>query len=550
MKGKGINLDKIKQLGIAHVEKVVFGVFVIAVFWGMLSVIQSETYDKAPEDLSRQVDTLQQQISQNVPELPEVKPPMDFDEEFPKREQLLVDDIALAGSKEGAFTVERKLWEGAKRPAPEMFPPNSFEVFSGFDGFNASVEVAPGEEKKTNDVAAKYYAIVTGVVPRKKQITTFHSLYRDCKIPTPDEPEYLTYFIQKADVTNGDPPQWENFDPQQVISNPVQSGWKTAMALRIFENLKKDWIIDEVTKVAESMASPIYTSPLPKIMAREWGSEITTAKFPLEQTEEASKGPEPEKKPAGDGTNPFGLPGTKKEEEKPAAAKVIDPDADHLFRFIDFDVLPNHRYVYRFQFILKNPNYNIGVQFLASEDLAKGTWVLSPWSEATSPVLITKFSRILAGPATPATYTSEATISLMIQQQHPEFGVPVSFIFDKIKRGTVCNFHEDNVPFEDPKSGARMTGPVSFMSNCLLLDIRGGDKLPPRTARTKMIEPGEALLIDANGQLIVRNELLDFDAWTKEEDRVKKIGGNKAAPAQGNGNGGNLPAFDFNLGND
>ncbi|MEA1951152.1 MAG: hypothetical protein U9N87_07195, partial [Planctomycetota bacterium] len=49
---------------------------------------------------------------------------------------------------------------------------------------------------------------------------------------------------------------------------------------------------------------------------------------------------------------------------------------------------------------------------------------------------------------------------------------------------------------------------VDFKSECLVLDLRGGQRLP---GKTRLNGPGEILLLDPDGNLVVRNDVTDFD---------------------------------------
>ena len=49
---------------------------------------------------------------------------------------------------------------------------------------------------------------------------------------------------------------------------------------------------------------------------------------------------------------------------------------------------------------------------------------------------------------------------------------------------------------------------VDFKTECLVLDMRGGERLP---GKTRLNGPGEILLLDPDGNLVVRNDVTDFD---------------------------------------
>ena len=69
-----------------------------------------------------------------------------------------------------------------------------------------------------------------------------------------------------------------------------------------------------------------------------------------------------------------------------------------LFRFVDTDVKPGLRYRYRVKFALRNPNFGLDQQFLADAAAAKGEFLVSKESNATSAVTVPEPTAILARP--------------------------------------------------------------------------------------------------------------------------------------------------------
>lgn len=67
-----------------------------------------------------------------------------------------------------------------------------------------------------------------------------------------------------------------------------------------------------------------------------------------------------------------------------------------LFRFVDTDVKPGLRYRYRVKFVLRNPNFGLDQQFLTDPNAAKGEFLVSKESNATSPVMVPEPTAILA----------------------------------------------------------------------------------------------------------------------------------------------------------
>ena len=68
-----------------------------------------------------------------------------------------------------------------------------------------------------------------------------------------------------------------------------------------------------------------------------------------------------------------------------------------------------------------------------------------------------------------------------------------------------------------PMGGNIATPPekVDFKTECLVLDIRGGERLSGKNR--DLTKPGEILLLDPDGNLVVRNDVVDFDQYRKHK---------------------------------
>ncbi len=250
------------------------------------------------------------------------------------------------------------------------------------------------------------------------------------------------------------------------------------------------------------------------------------------------------------------------------AAKPPGPTVDYkLFRFFDFDITPGKKYKYRVKLFLLDPNHPADpreappiayleekvierVRKVDAEDARKSQstgqptrtfWVETEWSEWSEVASIPPQHEILAGAVTPeksSVVDRERGIEVQEPGSEPEAKV-LAMVWDHAKaadipgeqtavRGSVLNF----------TGPANILHPVSlqvvslpeykFRTDTLVLDLRGGGSLPTvDRANADQKAPGEILMRDALGNLVVRNELDDLFDYNnnvfKEPEKPKLL---------------------------
>ncbi|MCR4411611.1 MAG: hypothetical protein NUV77_04190 [Thermoguttaceae bacterium] len=249
----------------------------------------------------------------------------------------------------------------------------------------------------------------------------------------------------------------------------------------------------------------------------------------------------------GPGYSPDGYSGTYEEE--------YEPEEYLLFRFFDFSVEPGKQYRYRVRLLLDNPNQGMDPRTLASPDLATPRWLEAPWSAPSPVVAVPLDSQVWTVAATAK--LSETIANVLVVHFNMETGMEASKKFDA-PRGQWLNYLKQELeqpsmpgamggypgmpgmpgspmmsgspgmPGEMPgmpgmpgmapkakgkaKAGATEEEEkqyVDYVTNCILLDVSGGGKLPGRE-KEKLTEPASILLFDKDGKLVVRNELDDL----------------------------------------
>lgn len=208
-----------------------------------------------------------------------------------------------------------------------------------------------------------------------------------------------------------------------------------------------------------------------------------------------------------------------------------------LFRFFDYTVEPGKQYRYRVYLMLANPNYRVEPRHLLNEDLGKKRWLETKWSEPTDMVSVPRDTNLLAISVKPPIRTgSNPSAKMMIVKWVNQYGRE-AYTERLVVRGKVANFSDCTFP-ETTESGRRPRRDrdgeaeddifgrgdvhtsrtdsidVDYLSETLVLDLHGGRRLP---GKDRLTIPGDILLLDPDGLLVVRNELDDkaeFEART------------------------------------
>lgn len=234
-----------------------------------------------------------------------------------------------------------------------------------------------------------------------------------------------------------------------------------------------------------------------------------------------------------------------------------------LFRFFDFDVEAGKRYRYRVKLVLLNPNYKLNPRYVERIEVTESPWLETEWSDPTDPVVVPRDARLVAGPvkAPPAPWYEPSASVVVVALQMDE-GVKSVQDFT-VSRGQVANLQGKLLPPGSAPGGAPTAAPYGssmmasammssteepdmpmasmypamttrpgqqpqedkpflYQTEMLVLDIDGGRRL--HRTDTALLEPGRLLLLDPEGNLLVREELADeteYKQYHREEDVTK-----------------------------
>ncbi len=231
----------------------------------------------------------------------------------------------------------------------------------------------------------------------------------------------------------------------------------------------------------------------------------------------------------------------------------MEPAQFKLVRFFDMNVEPGRVYRYRVRLFLEDPNnpnsdprngaVNMAprrrtlsmkvIDRLNKQQEDPKTknvyYVVTDWSAPSEPVSLPSTSRAYVSDVSPTRYAMGVEGTQVLQSEVQGSVVPVvwneSRAVDVAKemrafRGSILNTRP---PFDvlDPVSLViKILKDYELRSQYLVVDMRGGEDLPG-DRKNKVTSIGEYMMMDDQGNLIVRNELDDHDnfrRFTLEDD--------------------------------
>ena len=433
------------------------------------------------------------------------------------------------------------------------------------------------QHRQGSSIRGQRWIVITGLVPIKQQVETFKEYFKGVQEPNPqtDVPKYIYYRVERAEVKGPgeiDKLNWTRFNLRKELAR-ANACWGNSSSQEVVDNKYLDDTnvlvfplgpradrnntgMGERFAVAgagragasESIWDESVAYP-PDIPLRSKGDmpESHGAPEPTADEGEAPVDAPEADDPFGDmgrpGMEPGGRPSRIRSQtpRRPVGeiaagmGREADEEPDYwLFRFFDYTVEPGKQYRYRVRLMLNNPNYRVESRYLLNEDLGKKRWLETKWSEPTNVVSVPRDTRLLAVSVKPPIRTgSDPSAKMMIVKWVNQYGKE-AYTEKLVVRGKVANFPDCTFP-ESSESGRRsrrdrddenLFAPVDvhpsrtdsidvdYLAEALVLDLHGGRRLP---GRDRLTIPGEILLLDPDGSLVVHNELDDkaeFEART------------------------------------
>jgi hypothetical protein len=564
MKAK-LKLDKqaIQGFFVRHVEKLVLA-GLLFVFLGLAyGAATHPTYNRQPRELQEAA----QRADQNIEQIKQPTAPswakVNAYPEIAQRSRNVVSETAYVWPK----PMDNLIWPPlALRPEPPLF---ATEDLKGTAGVGAiQMKTASGQQQ-----VGQRWIVITGLVPAAKQVQAYTETFKDLKRPESDTPRYIHFWVERAEMF-GDArdanPVWTQINVLEA--KQIQNSWTTTAQEAVAAPFIHDPLVFPLGPLMsgtwdESVAHPPKIRLASATLNGTQQPVVTPKPGGLPDVPQQPDMPPGVVKPAADlppaapgavggGAVPGPAGAGAAVAAAPAAGGAVAPVAaapgteaaagggeghGHtadvmaveylLLRFFDFKVEPGKRYSYRVKLLLANPNYKCEVRYLTSPALAEKTFIDTEWSEPCPPVFVPRDDRLLAGPVKAPTraFGAEPVATVTLVKWMAEHGTETSQEF-KIVRGQLANLSSEASALADGEGGEgagggliddaattkakkkdKDSGPrINFKSDALLLDIRGGAKWGNQT-----FEPGELLVLDWDGRLVVRSEIDDISLLPK-----------------------------------
>jgi hypothetical protein len=230
----------------------------------------------------------------------------------------------------------------------------------------------------------------------------------------------------------------------------------------------------------------------------------------------------------------------------PGMSMARGPRADYLLvRFYDFSAQPGRIYRYRVQVLLEDPNHpenprmepsertladevKTRLASIAEEEKTKNRrvyYLRTDWSDPSDAISIGDAATTLAGKVDIGRTIEVPGVNVELPLDEPK-GQIMSVVWDStyaadapsiqdVYRGTVLNFSATADVIHPVSLVYKALEDFRFNTQRFVLDFRGGEELPGSTEEAPLRAPGEYVLVDANGDFFVRNELDDWEAFER-----------------------------------
>jgi hypothetical protein len=402
-----------------------------------------------------------------------------------------------------------------------------------------------------------HFACVKALVPFQQQIDKYNEVFQDSSgyNAARDFPNYFTFFVERAEVKpDGSELVWERLKryDDEMTSRFASSPQEIA---------GRDYVIELDTFSGANFKLP----PLMRQNLERWALH---PRIPREEHEEGfSEGPLNEGRAEAE-IDPFEAArrgniwseeeGSHFEEsthiEEGSYGMREKVTEYKLVRYFDYQVEPGKSYRYRIQLFLEDPNDPADVaralnpQMLSNDVMVRLRTVYqdeetkkyahfraTDWSQPSAVVTIPSGHQMIAGTVTPARSLSlpgrntrltrpydEPKVKLVVVQWDTERASPVPVEIEA-RRGMTGVFTKTTEFLPSGDNRLEQLKDYEFQAqNSVLVDIAGGEPVFPR--QRDIVSPGEIVVIDETGNVVIRSELDDipaFDRYTFEppEDR-------------------------------
>jgi len=211
--------------------------------------------------------------------------------------------------------------------------------------------------------------------------------------------------------------------------------------------------------------------------------------------------------------------------------------------------------------MLDNPNKGVAAHLLQNPEDAAKKWLDTEWSKQTDVVSVPRDTRLLAVSVKPPIRPWEEPSGRLKVVKWVNRHGKEAFTEQLVRRGQVANYPGLQFPEQTGKTydkdddddmprkvalRARGNQPINvdYLTEAITLDMLGGWRLPGKDSLTV---PGEILLLDSDGSLIVRGELahLEEQARAQASAAGDTPPGIPTAPSPAGPSDGGMDLLDF-----
>jgi hypothetical protein len=430
---------------------------------------------------------------------------------------------------------------------------------------NVSNVATGGGDTKT---VGRYIVSIRGLVPYKAQKEEYKARFADSTsyVPERDTPKY---------GAGAEQPGYRRFyymvERAEVAPDGVPGKWVPIGTSKIAYNVQKQW---PPSSVDAELADPLavdarFAMPAPPLLLRDLKplslhSQVRSA-AEAKAAQRSAEDPKPaEETDDPDAFDPLAGPAADPADPAPVGNRPAPPahgeregggpiasgayqsaeDAEYkLFRYFDMTAEPGKSYVYRVKLFLEDPNdpevvgkatENAGavsrkpptasldksvIERLARKPKADVWWRETPYSEVSPVARIPATKQVLAGAVDPGKLVRKQGEQFEIRQSE-EMVKLMGLVWDEnkamdvpgvqdVSRGSVINFRAETEAVDPGRRLLVKLPDYSFDTDTLVLDLRGGEEF----GRNSLTAPGEVLMMDGDGKMIVRHELEDWSTF-------------------------------------
>lgn len=440
---------------------------------------------------------------------------------------------------------------------PVPIPPNVLP--------NAGVVPPVGNDEQKVFPESRRWVSVVGLLPIMLQQAAFDKEFANAfdHDPNRDQPIYAEVRFLRLEVPPG------TAENQLDWSKAKEWTWKEQLAMNKAEQrvwvltarevVPQKFIRDDTAKMPDNLKNAglgVISKLLGPLVNQPWEPWAThprlfeapvVEELPQEAKQEeeaAAAAPMAPQQP--DPDDPFGLkkpavaPAPKKKDlrKKAAAPKARAQDNNQieyqLVRVFDFTVEPGKQYRYKFQLMMRNPNFQIPARNLEDPKLASEAWLTTAWSEASNTVAVPDGQSVLAdtvvrpAPAAPAVPGAprpnpaepaaavEATARIVVKILNFN-AAQETFAILTLRRGALAAGIARQIILNPLRPEVAKQEDANIRTDLVLADFRGGEKI-----EEGLDAPSEMLFIDAAGQLVIQNSVQD-ETWVKAVHELMKL---------------------------